>query len=166
MKKLTLRICCLIIFLTTSFSLFSQEQVESLFGPRIGGTLITGSLSQKLKDDYKAQPFITQFGWQFEYRFFTTQKGVTGIVELIPLIGGVEQNLFFPSFSSLVGMRAKNGIEFGVGPNVSVTGFGIVFAIGCNIKTNEINWPINLAVFPSSEGLRYTLLLGFNIASK
>jgi hypothetical protein len=166
MKKLTLRICCLMILLTISLTLFSQEEVESYFGPRIGGTLITGQLADKLKTDYKANPFVTQFGWQFEYRFFTTQKGVTGIVELIPLVGGVEQNLFLPSFSSLVGMRSKKGFEFGIGPNASVTGFGVVFAVGCSIKTNEINWPINFVIFPSTEGMRYTILLGFNISSK
>lgn len=156
-------IICYIIVTAITKS-FAQSDMESLFGPRIGATLITGEFAQKLDEKYNAKPFISQFGWQFEWRFFNTQKGVTGIVEVIPLIGGVEQNLFVPSISSLVGLRYKNGFEIGVGPNASVTGFGIVFAIGTTIKTSEINWPINLAFVPSTKGARFTLLFGFNIA--
>ncbi|KAB2867438.1 MAG: hypothetical protein F9K37_12450 [Bacteroidales bacterium] len=143
---------------------YAQVDMESLFGPRIGATLITGEFAQKLDEKYNAKPIISQFGWQFEWRFFNTQKGVTGIVEVIPLIGGVEQNLFVPSISSLVGLRYKNGFEVGIGPNASLTGFGIVFAVGTTIKTGEINWPINLAFVPSTKGARFTLLFGFNIA--
>ena len=57
-------------------SSYSYEPV-SLFGPRIGFTIIGGETADKLRDDYDAVPFITQFGWQFEWRFFSVDDGPT-----------------------------------------------------------------------------------------
>jgi len=167
MKKLNSTVFALVIICILSIShSFSQSNVKSLGGPRLGGTFITGKLADKLKDDYEANPVITQFGWQFEWRFFTTKNNVTGVVEVVPLVGGVEQNLLIPSISSLVGMRTGKGFEFGVGPNVSLTGASVVFAIGTNISTGEINWPINFAIVPAKDSFRFTLLFGFNVSSE
>lgn len=163
-KHLVIYFALVALCIIATSKTFSQNNVKSLVGPRLGGTIITGKLADKLKDDYDASPIITQFGWQFEWRFFTTQKNITGVVEVVPLIGGVEQNLFIPSVSSLVGIRTGKGFEFGIGPNVSVTGASIVFAIGTNFSTGEINWPINFAIVPSKDSFRFTLLFGFNVS--
>jgi hypothetical protein len=127
----------------------SYESV-SLSGPRLGMTIIGGEMANKLKEDYDAVPFITQFGWQFEWRFFSVADGPTGVVECVPLIGGVEQGLFLPSLTVPIGMRLQNGIEFGVGPNVSVAGFAIVIAAG-------------VSLLPSKKGTRLSFLIGFNV---
>ena len=133
-----------------------------LSGPRLGVTILTGEIAKKLKDDYDAVPVITQFGWQFETRFFTLEDGTAGLVEGIVLVGGVEQGLFLPSLSGLIGVRSKTGFEFGLGPNLSVTGFGLILAAGVNFSSDNINFPVNFAVLPSDKGLRFTILVGFN----
>jgi hypothetical protein len=135
-----------------------------LAGPRIGATFIgPGEARDNLQNRLGAQPFITQFGWQFETRFFTLSDGSTGVFEFIPLVGGLEQGLFLPSASALVGFRGPEGLEFGFGPNLSLAGPGVVFALGVNFKSQEINFPVNFAVVASPSGARISLLIGFNV---
>jgi len=153
----------LVILLTINSSVFSQYGPTSLTGPRLGFTIIGGEMAEKLKDDYDAVPIVTQFGWQFEWRFFSIEDGPTGVVEIIPLIGGVEQNLFLPSLSALIGIRSKTGVEFRMGPNVSVSGFSIVLSGGVTLKSGVLNWPLNLAYVPTQNGGRLTFLFGFNM---
>lgn len=130
----------------------ANAQVEKLAGPRFGFTYLTdGSLMYNLNDlpnVSNANPIIAQFGWQFERQFMNTGQ-TAGIVEFIPLIGGFEQGLFLPSFSTLVGIRNNNGFEFAIGPNVSLSGIGMVLGTGFNIKSGNINFPINIAYVPS-----------------
>ena len=136
-----------------------------LSGPRLGITIITGEGAQILKDDFDASPIVTQFGWQFETRFFTLEDGTTGLVEGVVLVGGFEQGLFLPSVSGLIGLRSGKGAEFGIGPNLSITGAALVFAAGFTMSSEGINFPINFAVLPSPKGVRFTILVGFNAKS-
>ncbi|MGV3539973.1 MAG: hypothetical protein ACO1OQ_09190 [Rufibacter sp.] len=138
------------------------QQGIQLSGPRLGFTVLTGNVADKAKEEHNVSPFITQFGWQFETRIFTTSGGVSGLAEIVPLVGGLEQGKFIPSLSGLVGIRGPKGFEFGVGPNVSATGAALVLALGTNLQTEGINFPINLAVVPNSDGARISLLFGFN----
>lgn len=133
-------------------------------GPRIGITYITGKTADRLKDEFDAVPVISQFGWQFERNFFSMENGPTGVVELIPLIGGVEQGLFLPSLTFADGLRTANGFEFGAGPNLSLAGAGLALALGKNIPSGNLNFPINFSIVTSREGARFSLLVGFNSA--
>ena len=137
----------------------------SLSGPRIGVTYLSKSVTDQIEKTFETtlEPVIIQFGWQFETQFFTTSKGVTGVSEWIPLIGGFEQDKFIPSLSWLIGMRSAEGFEFGAGPNVSLSGTSLILAAGLNFRSAEINFPINLGYSLSKTGGRYSLLFGFNI---
>jgi hypothetical protein len=144
-------------------------------GPRVGITVFGDG---SIKDDLKRRQYqgvVSQFGWQLETRLFTTPNETSGLVEWIFLIGGVEQGLFLPSASMMFGIRGRDGFEFGMGPNLSVGGVGMVFAVGGSIKSGKIVYPINLAVVPSVKnsifsdngdrvptGIRVSLLVGFN----
>ncbi|MBC7447518.1 MAG: hypothetical protein H7330_05610 [Hymenobacteraceae bacterium] len=131
-------------------------------GPRIGVTYIgPGKLRNRLRDDYDATYFISQIGWQFEQRLFSLPQGPTGLVEFVPLIGGLEQGLFLPSISGILGIRGRTGLEVGIGPNLSLAGAGLVLAAGHTVQGRFINVPINFAVVPSREGARFSFLLGF-----
>ncbi|HET6243349.1 MAG: hypothetical protein H0V01_11285 [Bacteroidetes bacterium] len=136
----------------------------NLSGPRLGFTYISpGRTANRLKDEFNAVPFLSLFGWQFETQFFTLPSGTTGVVEFIPLIGGLEQGLFLPTASLLIGMRGPSGIELGMGPNLSLSGAAMVFAAGINLRNSEINFPVNFAVVASPGGVRYSIVLGFNM---
>ncbi|MBC8510794.1 MAG: hypothetical protein H8D33_03930 [Cryomorphaceae bacterium] len=149
-----------------SITLLSAEaQIEKLAGPRVGVTMITpGSLASIIRGDV---PFfsdeireewtgstgeygaaISQYGWQWESRF-SDAGNITGIVEWIALVGGMEKGMFLPSVSSMVGLRTVKGIEFAVGPNLSLGGIAMVFGAGYNFKFGKLNVPVNIAYVPS-----------------
>jgi len=144
-------------------------------GPRVGVTFIgDGSSKQRLEDEGYS-PVISQFGWQFETRIFTTQTGVSGLVEWVLLVGGIEKGIFLPSASMLLGIRGKKGFEFGLGPNLSAVSFGMVLAAGTSVRSGKMVFPITLAIVPSvnnswysetgekeATGIRVSLLVGFN----
>ena len=145
--------------------LSAEAQIEKLAGPRVGVTMITpGSFSSIIRGDVsmfsdqvreewtgstgKYGAAITQYGWQWESRF-ADGGNVTGIVEWIALVGGMEKGYFLPSVSSMVGLRTDKGLEFAVGPNLSLGGIAMVFGAGYNFKFGKLNVPINIAYVPS-----------------
>jgi hypothetical protein len=132
-----------------------------LGGPRIGVTLLTGGAAAKA-DERHIRPFLTQFGWQFETRVFRLPNGTSGLVEVVPLIGGLEQNKFIPSLNALIGIRGPKGFEFGLGPNLTPLSASIALAVGTTYRSHGVNFPVNLAVVPGNGGARISLLLGFN----
>ena len=164
-------------------------------GPRIGLTYLGPGHANDLIEDAFNRTHInsiaTQFGWQFETRFFTLENGSSGLIELVPMIGGLEQGLFLPSISGLVGFRTQKGRELGMGPILSFGGVGVILAAGTSLKYGNVVFPINLAFLPSyrtdvtedvvinenpyqvqtiktrrSTGFRFTLTIGFNSRTK
>ena len=122
-------------------------------GPRIGGTFIDqGTSREKIADAFNRgaiQPVITQFGWQFETQIFKLKDGSKALFEFVPMIGGLEQGLFLPSATAMFGYRTKRGLEFGMGPNLSLSGVGVSFAAGFSFKSGGVTFPINLVFSPS-----------------
>ena len=156
MKKKTL-----ILFLM-AFSIFVSysQNIEKKSGPKFGNTVLTPGLlgdiingDRKIGDeqpvDYtQNQAMMTQLGWQWETRIAEGEDFV-GLVEWIALIGGLEQGIFVPSVSTLMGIRKSGGLEAAVGPTFSLTGVGLVFAVGHTFKSGDLNVPINVAWVPS-----------------
>ncbi len=139
---------------------YAKKKRKNFSGPRVGVTYIApGTTADYLSSNGK-NPFITQFGWQFETRLFTIEDGTSGLVEFIPMIGGVEQALFLPSASFLLGLRGgtNRSWEFAIGPSLGVkydlkgdlmNPFGLVVALGTSLKKGNVWFPINLAFTPS-----------------
>ena len=139
---------------------FANIKSKRFGGPRIGLTYIASGTSADYLAERGKQPLITQFGWQFEQRLFTVDGGMSGIVEFVPLIGGIEQGMFLPSASVLIGLRGgvKRSYEFALGPNFSIVPnykgnkeglVSLVIAAGTNFKKGNVNFPVNIAFIPS-----------------
>ena len=144
----------------------AYEEIH-LNGPRIGFTILSQGVINKINARESSylkdlNPFITQFGWQFETRIFRMPNGTAGLLEIVPLIGGLEQGKFIPSINALVGIRGPKGFEFGVGPNLTPVSANVALAIGTSFRSNGINFPVNFAVVPGNGGARFSLLVGFN----
>ena len=184
----------ILILVIALWSLKSNAQIEKLSGPRFGVTFLSaGSAADFIHDGFDfddtnqkfgstGSAFITQYGWQWESRFADGGGNITGIVEWIALVGGMEQGRFLPSISSVVGVRTDNGFEVGVGPNLSLSGVGMVFGAGYNLKSGNLNIPINIVFMPGKQkkgtvinngvseeysynsGTRVSLMLGFNMS--
>jgi hypothetical protein len=143
------------------------DQTVDLAGPRFGVTVLSGGLTSRLKKDrnISVNPVITQFGWQLEKQFKTGSNDVSALTELVLLVGGMEQNVAIPSLSWIVGARLKSGFEFGVGPNITPLSSAIVYVAGVTHKVGTLNIPVNVSVVPSVDGVRASVLTGFNLTT-
>ncbi|MEO7133011.1 MAG: hypothetical protein ABI024_02215 [Vicinamibacterales bacterium] len=141
----------------------APAETVNLSGPRFGVTFLNDGVRHRLADaGIDVGPAISQFGWQKEKRFLSSANGFTGVTEWVLLFGGMDQGTVLPSFSWLVGMRSIKGVEFAVGPNLSVGGIALALAGGITVRTGNLNIPLNIAAVPSKNGLRVSMLAGFN----
>jgi hypothetical protein len=170
-KTLILRFIIIICLIGLASAQAQNDSLSSptairLNGPRIGFTYVGPGKVAETLEEKNVSPYITQFGWQFENRFFTLDNGTSGLIEYVLLVGGLDQNMFLPSATVLIGLRTRSGFEFGAGPNISVAGAGFAFAAGYTLKSENIFFPINLAVVPSPNSTRVSLIFGFNAKTK
>lgn len=134
----------------------------SLSGPRFGVTMLSDGIVAKLAErDIDVSQQIAQFGWQFERQFYSAQTGPTVLNEWVVLVGGLDQGVVIPSISWLVGLRTREGAEFGIGPNVTPGGVALAFSAGVTFRAGVLNVPMNFAVVPSKYGTRVSMLTGF-----
>ena len=90
-------------------------------------------------------------------------EGLAVVTEFVPLLSGLEQGLTLPSLNWMVGVRTPTGVEFGLGPNISPVGVGLVLAVGVTVKTGSLNAPLNFAYASSRHGGRVSIMTGFSI---
>jgi hypothetical protein len=124
--------------------------------------MLNDQIIEKLKERrIDVNSTISQFGWQFEREFYSKQEGPTVLNEWVVLLGGLDQGVAIPSLSWLVGMRTKEGAEFGIGPNITPGGVALAIAAGVTFRAGVVNVPMNFAVVPSKYGTRVSVLTGF-----
>ena len=144
----------------------SQQPVDTirLSGPRAGVTFLSESVRDHAREDFNQElnPVISQFGWQWEKQFMSSDTGATAVTEWVLMFGGADQGVFIPSLTWLLGMRTVGGIELAAGPNLSPMGMGVAIAGGVTLRAGNLNVPLNLAVVPSASGARISFLMGFN----
>ena len=110
---------------------------------------------------------MTQFGWQWETQLLASEDGSQALMEWILLVGGMEQSEFNVSLGWLTGYRFPNGVEFGVGPNISINKdspdatTSMIIAAGATAPFGQLQVPINFAVSIAKGGPRITALIGW-----
>ena len=141
---------------------------QNLSGPRFGFTTFTGETAD-LRGQADLEPIMSQFGWQFETQIVSMTGGSKALMEWLVLVGGVEQDEMNLSVAWLAGYRLPNGVEFGVGPNLSYnkdsedTTSSMVVAAGATMPFGDLYVPLNVAVAFADGGPRITTLLGWII---
>lgn len=97
-----------------------------LDGPRFGATFLTGDIATIFsrpidQGGFESYPVMFQFGYQFEVQYLNEGR-FQGLFEFIPVINGLDQGKFIPSFALLHGMRDnKRGWELAFGPSIYLT---------------------------------------------
>lgn len=132
-------------------------------GPRFGVAYLTRGSQTARNAGKPFSPLTSLFGWQFEHPFDLGPDAPTLVTELVLLAGGLEQNVFLPSASWLLGLRRTNGFEFGAGPTLTASGTQIAFAAGITEKVGSVNVPVNVAVAPARVGVALSITAGFNM---
>ena len=141
---------------------------QELAGPRFGFTTFTGETA-KAREAADLQPMMTQFGWQFETQIVSMESNAQALMEWVFLVGGVEQSEMNLSLAWMAGYRMENGVELGVGPNISwnkdseSTTSSMIVAAGATLGQGDIRVPVNVAVGMARGGPRITTLLGWVI---
>ena len=165
----------------------AQDGARRQVGPRFGVTYLSpgviDAINDRLGDEEDPEPFdlpvTTQFGWQFEIPTFQSEGGLTGVLEVVPLIGGLERSKILPTVTLIAGARTRDGWELGVGPNVAVTGISFVegdrdnsglavslaLAGGKSIDIGGANVPLNAAFVVGESGIRLSFLIGLTTAA-
>jgi hypothetical protein len=165
-----------------------QEDILKLNGPRFGMAFFTGQTANRFQAPRSeggyngAYPGVWQFGYQFEKQYLNTGD-VQVLFEFIPMVNGLDQGMFNPSFTVLHGIRSNNtGLEFAFGPTLrfikkSATqpvldsngklyaSSDFVFAFGRSFKSGRMNIPVNLFVVPNKNGTRFGFSFGFNVSN-
>ena len=137
-----------------------------LSGPRFGFTAFTGDVADA-RGRADLEPIMTQFGWQWETQIRSMESGSQALMEWVLLVGGVEQDEFNLSLGWLAGYRLENGVELGVGPNLSYsrdseqTTSSMLFAVGATLPFGDMYLPVNFAVSAAKGGPRLTALIGW-----
>ena len=143
------------------------SEISNWQGPRIGFTYLDNSMLEEAADnDVELSHMISQFGYQFEKSLFTTKSGAQGSTALIPLIGAADQGEFLPSLTWVMGFRSGKGWEVAAGPNLSVSGIGMAYSVGRTFTFDEVHTPLNFVIVSSDNGVRASLLFGFNVLSE
>jgi hypothetical protein len=184
MKKKTIILTAVLLVLSVeafSLELELEEKVQplKLSGFRIGATYIlgeTGKLElQNAVNDSQVVPVISQFGWQFEWQYPSGVGGMAAVVEVVPLIGGLNLGTIIPSVTTVIGLRSGSGYELGGGPMVSLGRIddrpafasGFVVAAGKSISFGKLYVPFNfvytMGKTNGADGTshRFTLVTGF-----
>jgi hypothetical protein len=139
----------------------------NLSGPRFGFTSLSDGVVARLQErDITVRNTISQFGWQFEKEFYSKAGGVAAVNEFVVLVGGLEQGVALPSVSWVVGLRSPTGVEFGLGPNITPAGVALAIAGGVTFRSGALNVPVTFAVVPSKDGMRVSMLTGFNMRGR
>lgn len=116
-----------------------------LDGPRLGFVAFTGNTSKIMQADksvggFEAFPMMFQFGYQFEKQYLNEGK-IQALFEFLPMITGVDQGYFIPSFTLLHGLRSNvNGWEFALGPTINLTPKSYGYYDNDNIWHRESDW--------------------------
>lgn len=146
---------------------------RNLGGPRLGISYVTGQkdLWNRLQEK-KMGRTLSQFGWHFEYQVIPEGGGPQFVVQIVPLVAGVEYGKFIPSGTLAMGVRFPNGIEFGLGPNLLVVGgngdaikTALVLGLGKSFNYGGVSIPLNLVYATNPDGNRVSVIFGYAIAS-
>jgi len=135
-----------------------QTDRLQLNGPRMGLTMFSGTTADALKQKeadggYDMRPQMFHFGYQFEIKYLN-QGDFQALFEFIPIISGLDQGKFIPSFSLLNGLRHNRyGLEFAFGPNFALgkVASGYYDAAGKWHLQREWDDPDNENPFPIEE---------------
>ncbi len=148
------------------------DRIDFVFGPRVGFSYTTIDPASYTRELNKVPmfnrnsyfPVVSQFGLSCEQRILLGTTKSHFVFEEVLLVGGVDQSVAIPALSLLLGYRSDFGLEFGLGPIVSLSGLAVVYSVGWTFEFNDVYVPINIAFVPDflegHHGL--SLFTGFN----
>ncbi len=160
-------------------ALFGQERerppdFQFILGPRIGVAYDFTS-TEEFTDAVRTRypdgtyvPVTSLFGIIAEQRILLGETNNHFAFQEVLLVGGLEQSIALPVASVLVGYRDASGFEFGVGPNLSFAGIGVIVAAGYTISFSGVFVPVDVSVVipNANRPASVALTTGFNFVTQ
>lgn len=154
-------------------AVFSEEEEPEGFslilGPRVGAMYIMttpAEFTEKVNQSFEGSyfPVVSLFGLILEQRILLGNTDSHFAFQEVILVGGLEQSIAILSGALLIGYRGSSGLEFGVGPSLSISGIGVIVAAGWTFSYSGVYVPVDLAVtLPNaSRPMSISLTTGFN----
>jgi hypothetical protein len=177
-KKYFLIVCAGLLLSSSAFAT-TEDSYESvsltsrkLNGPRLGISYFVDGKIPRV-NGRNIGPYISQFGWHFEWLVRPEGGGPAFVTQLTPFLGGVEHSILIPSLSLVLGIRLPFGTEFGMGPHLS-TKFtaeepispSLIVAVGQSINFSGVSIPLNLAVSTNKSGNAISFVFGYALPSR
>ncbi len=147
---------------------------RNMNGPRFGLTYV--GIKKELRELLPPGEFhsvISQFGWHFEYQIMPEGGGPQFIIQVVPMVAGVEHGYFIPNATLAVGIRLPSGFEAGIGPNIQFpknlefeegrTTSALLVAVGKSFHYGGVSIPVNIAYAINPNGNRVSFVLGYAI---
>lgn len=136
---------------------------QHLSGPRFGLTFFTGDVAT-LRRRAGLSPRMMQFGWQLEKQLVSV-SGHRALIEVVLLVGGLEDGDINITRALLAGYRLPGGFELGAGPAVGMSSehltTSMVAVAGATVPFGDVYVPLNVAVAMAQGGPRVTALAGW-----
>ena len=133
----------------------------NLQGARFGYAVVFGNMADRMRTStefggYDASPTLFQFGYQFEKQYLNEGK-FQALFEFLPMISGIEQEMFIPSFTFLNGFRNNvSGWEIAIGPSFGFSRMASRVNIDGNFYSEEqIKKSTILSNRVTAENLKY-----------
>jgi hypothetical protein len=167
-----IRACLFMLVCSSGMAESVLDNVDMVFGPRVGFTYIfidaeayTDEIHEiPIFDGESYVPFMSQFGISFEQRIrLGTTKSHFAFQEVV-VVGGIDQSVAIPTIALLLGYRSEIGLEFGLGPKWSLSGFSVVYAAGWTFNYQEVYVPVDIVFVPDIASGHHSVSLytGFN----
>jgi hypothetical protein len=147
---------------------------RNMSGPRFGLTYV--GIKEELKERLPPGEFhrvISQFGWHFEYQIAPEGGGPQFLMQVVPMVAGVEHGYFIPNVTVAVGIRLPGGFESGIGPNIQLpknlefdrgqVTSALLVAVGKTFHYGGVSIPVNIAYAINPNGNRVSFVLGYAI---
>jgi hypothetical protein len=95
--------------------------------------------------DKEVFPLTTAVGYHVDYEMVSGTE-LRPVIQTNALVIGMEQDLIFPLWTVVAGVRHGEQAETGIGATISPKGTGIAFALGFNFQSGNVVYPVNLAL--------------------
>jgi hypothetical protein len=161
------RAAALVMFLAAAGGVNAQEaapRTQLFFGPRLGISAVVqeprdfNDEMQSLLGDSSRKyfPVYSEMGIQAQQLFPLGETGSYLTFQQTLLLGGLDQGMPLPSAYMTLGYRMAFGLEFGLGPYVTVASpggspgfaFSVVYVVGWTFIMPGFQLPITLTFVP------------------
>jgi len=179
MKKQTIIALVVLLLTLPVVSAFADEPERPpdfvlIIGPRVGvsyNLTTPADFSVTVMELFPVGtyfPVNSLFGIICEQRILLGQTDSHFAFQEVVLVAGLEQSIALPTASLLIGYRDASGFEIGFGPSVTLSGIGVVVAIGYTLGFSGVYVPIDVScVLPNAQQpASFALTTGFNFITR